>query len=110
MRLRLSTRGIGLAEGERDSIERVVRLALGRHGARVAAAAVGLQPSPRMHGAGRVCCRIRVRLRDGRSWIAEEHAPGVGEAVFGASGRVEARLERERSLLHEGRRPFSLAH
>jgi hypothetical protein len=103
MRLRLSTRGIGLAESERDSIERLVRLSLGRHGARVRAVAVALQPSPRMHGAGRVCCRIRVRLRDGRSWITEEHAPGVREAAFGASVRMEARLDREGSLLHEGR-------
>jgi hypothetical protein len=102
MRLRLSTRGIELAKSERDSNERLVRLALGRHGARVAAAAVALQPSPHMHGAGRVCCRIRVRLRDGRSWITEEHAPGVREAAFGAGARMEARLDRERSLLHEG--------
>jgi hypothetical protein len=102
-------RGLGLAESERDSIEQLVRTALGRHGARVAAAALSLQPSPRMHGAGRVCCRIRVRLRDGRSWIAEEHASGAREAAFGASARTEARLDRERSLLHEGRPSFVLA-
>jgi hypothetical protein len=110
MRLRLSTRGIGLAEGGRASIERLVRQALGRQGPRVAAAAVALQPSPRMHGAGRVCCRIRVRLRDGRSWIvAEEHAPGAREAAFGAIARVEGRLDRERSLRQEGRPPSVLA-
>jgi hypothetical protein len=108
MRLRLSTRGIGLADSERESIQRLLRAALGRHGARVAAAAVSLQPSPRMHGAGRVCCRIRVRLRDGRGWIAEEHATGAREAALGASARVEGRLDRERSLLREGHSPFAL--
>jgi hypothetical protein len=105
MRLRVSTRSIGLAEGERASIERRVRQALGRHGSRIAAAEVSLQPSPRMHGPGRVCCRIRVRLRDGRSWITEEHAPGAREATLGASARAEGRLDRERSLLQEGRSP-----
>jgi hypothetical protein len=110
MRLRVSTRGIRLADGERSSIERLVRQALGRCGSRVAAAAVALQPSPRMHGAGRVCCRIRVRLRDGRSWIAEEHGAAAREAALGASARAEGRLDRERSLLQGGRAPSVLVH
>jgi hypothetical protein len=109
MRLRLGTRGVELAEAERASIERAMRQALGRHGARLAAAAVSLQPSPRMHGAGRVCCRIRVRLRDGRSWIAEEHGSGAREAAFGASARIEGRLDHERSLLRAEHSPRVLA-
>lgn len=99
MRFRLRTRGLELAAAEQERIERQVRLALGRHAPRIASVEVCLAPSPRMHGAGRTGCRIRVRRRDGCCLLIEHHAAHAFEAVFSASARLEGRLDRQRSLL-----------
>jgi len=109
MRLRLSSRGIELGAAQREQLDRMVRQALNRHASRIATVAVTLLPSSRMHGVGLTCCRIRIRLRDGRGWIAEEHASDPRQAAFGASTRMEGRFDRERSLLPLERPPLVLA-
>jgi ribosome-associated translation inhibitor RaiA len=106
VRFRLRARGLALDAAEQSRIAQHVRLALGRHAARIASVEVRLAPSPRMQGAGRTSCRIRVRQRDGHSLLAEDHAERAFEAAVSASARLEGRLERQRSLL----RPLSFQH
>jgi hypothetical protein len=83
-----------------------VRLALGLHAPRIACVELRFGPSPRMHGAGRTGCWLRVRERDGRSLLAEDHAEQACEAAFSASTRLAGRLERRRSL----NRPLPFQH
>jgi hypothetical protein len=95
VRLRVACRALGPDDAApREEIESVVRSVLGRHAARLAAATVELRRSSRMHGAERVCCRIRARRRDGRRWLAAD----AREAALRAALRVEHRIELERSL------------
>jgi ribosome-associated translation inhibitor RaiA len=99
VRVRLRSQDVELAKGEPERIEQLVRLALGRHASRIASVEVRFAPSPRMHGAGRKVCRIRVRQRDGHTLMAEDHAEDVQAAAAAVSARLEARLVRQRSLI-----------
>ncbi len=91
MQLRIGARGLDLPGETRRGIERRLRLAIGRHVARIAVARLTLSPGGSTDGGAR--CRIHVRFRDGSKRVVEDRAPDPMAAATRALWRLEHRLE-----------------
>ena len=104
MELRIQAPHVELEPEIRERIERRVRLALGRHSARLASARVALSVEPSEGGERSAHCRIRLRLRRGETLEIEEGGADLLEAAAQAAWRAEHRLDRERSLSTRGNR------
>jgi len=96
VKLRIESRHLRLDGALRRRIEHRVRLALGRHGARIERARVTLSPVCRDRPEGRKRCRIWVRLLEDASLVAEREATDLALATDRASWWMEHRLDRLR--------------
>lgn len=94
MQIRIRVQHLDISDDARTTIERRLRLAIGRHAAGIDRALVSLQPP--LHGGGGSCCRIRLRLRGGDTLAFEGQAEDVRMAADAALWRLEHRLERRR--------------
>ena len=102
MELRIHAPRVELEPQLRERIELRVRLALGRHSARLASARVALHAEPSGRGDRSAQCRIRLRLRRGETLEIEEGGPDLLAAAAQAAWRAEHRLDRERTLSARG--------
>jgi len=93
MKLRMRAAGFELNPETRRSVERHVRLALGRHAPDIAEVRVGLA-----RGAEPRCdvtrCRIRLRLREGEAIRVEDLGKDPYESATRACWRAALRLNR----------------
>jgi ribosome-associated translation inhibitor RaiA len=103
MEMRIQVQNLDLAQDVRERVERRLRLALGRHLARIVSTRVTLQGEPGPEDTG-ASCRVRLRLRQGPPLEVEERGGDVLAAAGEAAWRVEHRLDRERSLATAGPR------
>lgn len=106
MRLQVHAAGLVLPSDERRWVDRIVRLSLGRHAARVRAGRVSLS-----HGgdAQAVRCRIRLRLHEDDPIRVEGRGRDAGVAVRGALWRLTRRLERRNRMVGARWRPAPAA-
>ena len=98
MQLRIRARDLDLPPETRRGVDRRLRLAVGRHVARIAVARVTLSPRPEPGGADGVCCRIHVRFREGRKLVVEDLSEDALAAATRAAWRLEHRLDRDQEL------------
>ena len=103
MEMRIQVQNLELNDDVRERVERRLRLALGRHLARIVSARITLQGEPAEEATG-ASCRVRLRLRQGPALEVEERAGDVLSAAAEAAWRLEHRLDRERSLATAGPR------
>ncbi len=95
MQLRIRAQHLDVPADTRLAIGRKVRLALGRHAARIDLAQITLSPS--LQGSPGNRCRIRVRLHQGESLAIEDCAEDLHAAAAAAARRLQRRLERQRA-------------
>lgn len=98
MQLRIRARDLDLPPETRRGVERRLRLAVGRHVARVQVARVTLSSRPEPGSAEGVFCRIHVRFRDRAKLVVEDRSEDALDAATRAAWRLEHRLDREREL------------
>jgi hypothetical protein len=103
MKVRLIGSPVGDDSADRGTVERRVRLVVGRRAAGVSQVEVVLSRStPSMSGARdasaqRLRCRIRTRLADGELIVVEESGPTTEAALDAALWRLDHRLARPRA-------------
>jgi ribosome-associated translation inhibitor RaiA len=100
MQLRIRAYQLELSPALRSSIERRLRLAVGRHVARVGMARITLSGE-----GGDASCRLSVQLRDGERLEIEDRAAQPLDATASAAWRLAHRLERRRANRTEKTRP-----
>lgn len=93
MQIRIRAQHLDISNDARTTIERRLRLAIGRHAGGIERALVTLYPP--LDGGGSLC-RIRLRLRGGESLAIEGQAEDAPMAADAAVWRLEHRLERRR--------------
>lgn len=98
MQLRIRARDLDIPHETRLGIERRMRLATGRHVARIAVARVNLSPDRSNGGNAPVHCRVHVRFRMGAKLVVEDRAEDPMAAANSAAWHLEHRLDREREL------------
>lgn len=89
----------GFPVDTRAAIERKVRLALGRRAAGIERTQVTLFAS---EGPAAVCCRIRIRLRNGERLAVEDGAEDPRAAAAAAAWRIEHRMQRLQAATADG--------
>ncbi len=100
MRVRVIGMPVGADSLRPGSVERRIRLVVGRRAAGISQVEVVLARfDPPTHGARQTSrhqlrCRVRARLADGELIVVEETGPTTDEALEAAMWRLEHRLDR----------------
>ncbi len=103
MRVRLIGTPVGEGSVDRGTIERRIRLVIGRRAPGISQVEVVLsrvtpaKPSTKGESAPLLRCRVRARLVDGELIVVEESAPTPEAALDAALWRLEHRLSRPRT-------------
>lgn len=106
MKLELHAKGLTLTDGLRAHVERKLRFALGRFGARVRSVRVQLQDLNGPRGGEDIRCQIQAHLAPTGTLTIQETRRDPFAAVARACDRVSARVTRHivrRRLQRKGR-------
>ncbi len=90
--MKLRFRIPGLAEAEREALERRTRLFLGRHGAEIEAVEFSVDRETRP-GAAQADCELAVKLRDGGAVRVHDDADHLQRALLRAAWRIDQRRQ-----------------
>lgn len=99
MQMQLQVKDVTLDKSTRRSIERRVRLAVGRHLASISKARVTLSPANVVHGSRTKRCEIHLQLREGQDLRSEDHDEDASAAALRAAHRLGQRLDRRKLSL-----------
>jgi len=98
VQLRIHARGLDMPRESRRSIERSMRLAIGRHANGVHVARIHLSRRPDANGREAQWCDVRARLRGGGVVSVEEAADDLHTAATRAARRLARVLDRRREV------------